>query len=311
MRRAVALLAVVAAALGAAGCGLGAGEGSDDVELTVTRDFGATAMSELPPSEVQGSETVMRYLQRTFDVETRYGGGFVQSINGIAGGRVDGRPVDWFYYVNGVEADKGSTSTKIYGGDRIWWDHHDWGATMRVPAVVGSYPEPFVHGLGGKKWPTRVECVKNGDKAPCEAVSERLGDEGVIAAQSLTGTSGGTEQLRVVVGPWSAVSSDYAAQLIDEGPQASGVYARFVAGGRRLELLDERGRVVRTAGPGTGLIAATRWEDQPPTWFVTGTDAAGVEAAVQALDEATLHRRFAVAVVDGRPVALPVEAPER
>ncbi|HEY8582363.1 MAG TPA: DUF4430 domain-containing protein [Capillimicrobium sp.] len=311
MRRAAALLATAVAALAAGGCGLGAGEGSEDVELRVTRDFGATSLSELPPSPVEGSETVMRLLQRKFEVETRYGGGFVQSINGIAGGREDGRPVDWFYYVNGVEADRGSTSTKIEGGDRIWWDHHDWGATMRTPAVVGSYPEPFVNGLGGKRWPTRVECVKNGDKEPCEAVSQALGDEGVIAAQSLTGTSGGTEQLRVLVGTWEEISSDYAAQLIDEGPQSSGVYARFADGGRELELLDARGRVARTAGAGTGLIAATRWQDQPPTWFVTGTDAAGVDAAVRALTEQRLGGRFAVAVEGGEDVALPVRGAPR
>lgn len=305
MRRLVALLGV-AAALVAGGCGVGAGEGSEDVELVVTRDFGASTMSELPPERAEGSETVMRLLQRHLDVETRYGGGFVQTINGVAGGRDDGRPVDWFFYVNGVEADQGSTSTQLHGGDRVWWDHHDWGATMRVPAVVGSYPEPFVSGLGGRRWPTRVECVKNGDKTACEAVSQRLGDLGVVAAQSLTGTSGGTEQLRVVVGPWSEVSSDYAAQLIDDGPQASGVFARFADGGRELELLDERGEVVRRSGAGTGLIAATRWEDQPPTWFVTGTDAAGVDAAVEAFDEASLRRTFALAVLGGRHVPLPV-----
>jgi hypothetical protein len=308
VRRLLAALAAGAALL-AAGCGAGAGEGSDDVSLVVTRDFGREVVSELPPGPVQGSETVMRLLQRHFDVKTRYGGGFVQEINGIAGGRQDGRLVDWFFYVNGVEADRGSTSIELQPGDRIWWDHHDWGATMRTPAVVGSYPEPFIHGLGGKRWPTRVECVKNGDKEPCEAVARKLGDVGVVAAQSLTGTSGGTEQLRVVVGPWDDVSSDYAARLIDEGPQVSGVFARFVQGGRRIELIDERGTTVRTAGPGAGLIAATRWEDQPPTWFVTGTDAAGVRAAVDALDEARLTRRFALAVVDGEDVALPLEAP--
>ena len=45
----------------------------------------------------------MRLLQRNFDVKTRYGGGFVQQIDGVAGGREGGRRVDWFYYVNGIE----------------------------------------------------------------------------------------------------------------------------------------------------------------------------------------------------------------
>jgi hypothetical protein len=43
---------------------------------------------------------------------------------------------------------------------------------------------------------------------------------------------------------------------------------------------------------------------------VTGTDAAGVAAAAGAFTARALERRFAVAVVGGRPVALP-EAPAR
>jgi hypothetical protein len=43
-------------------------------------------------------------------------------------------------------------------------------------------------------------------------------------------------------------------------------------------------------------------------WAVTGTDGAGVDAAARAFTERTLGRRFAVAVVGGRPVPLP-EAP--
>ena len=47
----------------------------------------------------------MRLLQRGFEVETRYGGAFVQEIDGVGGGRRGGRPVDWFFYVNGIEAE--------------------------------------------------------------------------------------------------------------------------------------------------------------------------------------------------------------
>ena len=90
---------------------------------------------------------------------------------------------------------------------------------------------------------------------------------------------------------------------------ASGVYARFENHGRTLALLDARGRVVRTAGAGAGLIAATRFLDQPPVWFVTGTDDAGVAAAVQAFNAATLDQHFALAVLGGAAVPLPATRP--
>ena len=90
----------------------------------------------------------MSLLIRNARVVTRYSGGFVQSIDGVSGGRERGRPVDWFYYVNGSEAPLGAAATVVHPGDHIWWDRHDWSQTDHVPAVVGSFPEPFVNGIG-------------------------------------------------------------------------------------------------------------------------------------------------------------------
>jgi hypothetical protein len=307
MRPLVPLLLVCALVLG--GCGLGSGKsGGDDVSLLVTRDYGSETLGEVGPTKVEGAETVMRLLQRNFKLETRYGGRFVQAIDGLAGGTEDGRPVDWFYYVNGVEADKGATDGKIHAGDRIWWDRRDWGAAQRVPAVVGSYPEPFKHGNDGKRWPTRVECVEGDEDGECQAVADKLSDEGVLAFKALVGTEGGNTNVRVLVGPWPKISFDRAGRQMDEGPGASGVFARFVDGGTKLQLLDATGKVRQTLGPGTGLIAATRWNDQPPTWFITGTDAAGVKQAVKALDEGTLGKHYALAVSQDTGIPLPVDA---
>ena len=98
MRAVLVVLLVLAAAL-LGGCGIGAGDDqAGGVTLNVTRDFGERDLGHAERDSVPGGETVMRLLERSFDVETRYGGGFVQQINGVAGGRLAGRPVDWFYY---------------------------------------------------------------------------------------------------------------------------------------------------------------------------------------------------------------------
>ena len=82
-------LGVVVAALVAVatpGCGLGPGESSDgEATLTVTRDYGAEPMLEATESEPSASETVIRFLDREAEITTRYGGGFVQSIDGVSG----------------------------------------------------------------------------------------------------------------------------------------------------------------------------------------------------------------------------------
>lgn len=308
MRRALLLLLVLFA-VAASGCGLGAGESKEGgATLLVTRDFGSRQVGTASANPIPGGETVMRMLQRDFDVETRYGGGFVQSINGIAGGRENGRPVDWFYFVNGILAEDGSAAHNVESGDKIWWDHRDWGATQDVRAVVGAFPEPFRSGVDGKRLPVRLDCANNAE-AECDDVARRLEDIGVSAGRSGAAGFGGEGVLRIKVGPWADIRRDSAVRQLEEGPRASGVFAKPNASGDAIELLDAEGKVERTLGPGGGLVAATRLGGEAPTWVVTGTDHVGVAAAAAQLQEEALRNNFAIAVEGGRPTALPLLPP--
>jgi hypothetical protein len=310
VRRLAPVVALLACTAALAACGLGAGKGVSGVQLTVTQDFGTRPLGRHEAADVPGGETVMRFLERNFKVTTRYGGGFVQSIDGLAGGEKGGRPVDWFYYVNGIEAPRGAASTKLVPGDRVWWDRHDWGTAMRVPAVVGSFPEPFLSGIKGRKLPVRLECESPSSPA-CDEAATQLTAIGVPASRAALGVLSQGRLLRVLVGRWPAVRRNQEIQAIEEGPARSGVFARIDAAGRRITALDPEGRAVRTLGPGAGLIAATRpfEEDETvagATWVVTGTDDAGVLAAARALDEGALQDKFALAVdPQGVAVALP------
>jgi hypothetical protein len=309
MTRGLLLVVAVLAALAAAGCGLGPGEqepARSGAQLVVTRDFGAEELGRSRLDSLPAGETVMRWLQRRFEVDTRYGGGFVQSIDGLAGGSENGRRHDWFFFVNGIESEVGAASRTVHAGDRVWWDHRDWSTAQRVPAVVGSFPEPFTSGIDGERLPVRIDCASSVDRE-CDEVERRLRDQGVVGvAKAGLGASSGIEILRIVVAPWSEARREPVAAQLERGPQASGVFARPAADGSEIELLDEAGEVRRTLGPGSGLVAAVRFGDQQPTWFVTGTDAAGVAAAAAALDEEVLHNSFAAAIEDGIAVPLPV-----
>ncbi|HYB27395.1 MAG TPA: DUF4430 domain-containing protein [Solirubrobacteraceae bacterium] len=299
-----ALASAIAVAL--AGCGLGAGKGTSDVAVTVTRDFGSVPVGSVVERSVPGSQTVMRLLERSFRVSTRYGGGFVESINGLSG---TSSRRDWFYYVNGIEASLGAAGTGVNKGDRIWWDLHDWSATDSIPAVVGSFPEPFVHGIDGRRYPTTLECASDTSSA-CQRVTSELDAIGVKVASQAPGAGGsGTDSLAVVVGTWRDIQSEFAASLIEQGPGSSGIYARFGGSdGSTLELLNPHGQVVRTLGAGAGLIAATANSSTAPVWIVTGTDAAGVSAAADALTPARLRYHFALAVDGQTDLPVPLEA---
>ena len=273
----------------------------------MTRDYGAERMLEATVDDPPETETVLRFLDREADITTRYGGGFVQSIDGVEGGQEATQSFDWFFYVNGIESSAGAADVRVYGGDRVWWDHRDWTAAMRVPAVVGSWPEPFAHGAEGKRFPTRIDCL--GEDESCSAVADRLESEGVAASIATEGAVSQGEVLRVVVGTWDEVRADRAAALIEDGPAASGVFADFEpagGGGYELVALDSGGEEATRASAGAGLVAAVREGEEQPTWVVTGSDQAGVDAAVELLDEDSLRDRYAVASAGGDELSLPV-----
>jgi hypothetical protein len=304
-RRSPAFGVALAALCALAGCGLGAGKAPRGTQLTVTREFGRQLLLGSRAPRVAGAETVMSLLRRNVKVSTRYGGGFVEQIDGLAGNASGGEPHDWFYYVNGVQAPKGAAETEVHQGDHVWWDLHDWSQAAEVPAVVGSFPEPFLAGIEGKRLPVRVECVEP-QSAPCNTVLDRLRALGVPAA--LAAISGGEARytLRVLVGPYAQLQIDPGARSIGRGPGQSGVYASFSPDGSKLTLLDPAGRGTLVLGPHAGLVAATRYHSEAPVWVVTGTDAVGVKLAAAAFDERSLRNRFALALrAPGVEVALP------
>ena len=178
MRPALVLLL----ALTLAGCG-GSGREHGTATLWVTRDRGAHVIFSGPvPAGSDGIRTVERELK----VTTRYGGRYLQSVNGLAGSLTQQR--DWFFFVNGIEGDRSAAEVKLRAGDVLWWDFRNWNArTMHVPVVAGAYPQPFlrsptsvvstnralaariakqVHGVVNAKRPLRNYIVIGGNLSP-------------------------------------------------------------------------------------------------------------------------------------------------
>jgi hypothetical protein len=251
------------------GCGVGQTGHRAPATLTVTRDFGARVVREV---QVKDGATVGALLRG----EPR-------------GAR----------FVNGVAADD---ATKVHGGDRVWADVAV--GVARTPGVVGSFPEPFLHGIDGRRLPVRVECA-DARGAVCRQIADSLSSLELPAARGGLQTARAPETLRVLVGPWRALRLDPAVNALERGPRASGVYARVAPDGRTVAVLDGHGRTTRTLGAGSGLVAAMKRPDDRPTWVVTGTDAAGVASAARAFEAGTLDHRFALAVSRDLPVALP------
>lgn len=137
MKRSLVLLL----ALVLAGCG-GGRRGHGTATLWVTQDRGARVMyTGTVPAGLDGIQAV----ERTVKVKTRYGGRYVQSINGVSGSLDDQR--DWFYFVDGIEGGRSAAEVHIQAGDILWWDYRHWTpSTMSIPVVAGAYPHPFIDG---------------------------------------------------------------------------------------------------------------------------------------------------------------------
>jgi hypothetical protein len=127
-----------------AGCGHER-TGSGTATLWITRDRGATVVLV---QNVPAGLTAMQALDKKADISTSYGGRFVQSIEGVEG--EPSKRQDWFWYLNGIWADRSAADYRLRPGDVEWWDFRSWSDETRESVVVGAFPEPFLHGWDGK-----------------------------------------------------------------------------------------------------------------------------------------------------------------
>jgi hypothetical protein len=296
------VFAALAAALGAGGCGIGNARGTNYASVQVTSDFGSHVLGRAIQTHVPGSETSVALTARHFKV-TRAADGAVRTI----GGHGEAGDAQWFGYINGIKPVAGVTPTYVHKGDHVWWDLHDASAAASIPAVVGAFPEPFTSGIGGKQFPTVLDCANNVQKA-CNAVGASLRKAGVKVSFQLLGGGSGSDSLAVVVGTWNDLKGVIAAELVAGGPAHSGVYARFVGStGQAIELENAAGDVVRTLHGSAGMVAATEQISlSQPTWLVTGTNVAGVAEAAKAFTAAKLRNHFAVTMQQGAVIPIPI-----
>jgi hypothetical protein len=166
------------AAVALAGCGaLGAPGSSGRATVWVTRDRGERL---LHVAKVPAGLSALQGLERVAKVSTRYGGRYVRSVDGV-GER--GRR-SWFYYVNGYLADRGAADYRLRAGDVEWWDFRSWRDPAQDPVVVGSFPEPFLHGYDGRRRPAVVAALDPANGF-VRAVARRLHARAMLATAAI------------------------------------------------------------------------------------------------------------------------------
>jgi hypothetical protein len=254
------------------------------VRVTVTRGFGARILLS---ARAAPGQSAMNALRRVAHVGTSYGGRFVSSINGLSGDLSGGDA--WLYFVNGIQADRGATAYTLHPGDREWWDYRYWGDLIQVPVAIGAWPDPFVHGFGGRVPPVSVT-------GPCS---------GQLAAALRT--AGATVTTRT--SPYRVVVQTFG--------QAAAALSPSLQQGRGLTVFLDGGRVMVSRGHGgaqpqpdaRGLIVGFQpggGSGSSAEVLIAGADrpAACAAAHTLATDPDAVHLDYAVATdAAGRVVA--------
>jgi hypothetical protein len=281
--------------------------------VIVTRSFSKPAI--LAETVAIGEDTTaLDALQVVARVETKYGGGFVSSIEGISTkyeGTAKERE-DWLFYINGISLSTGAGGYVLKDGDSQHWDYHDWSFRQFIPAIIGDFPEPFLHGIRGVVYPTLV-AYQSGFEEEARQIADSLGELGVpdVTQRSFVELSAGERETSnlVLVG-----TGDFEPiEELNEPWNRLGFFGHFEDGA--LVVFDSAGEVVNEYGAGTGLIQATQsiWNPkgvgagENVVWVVSGLDEAGVRSAVDILINHHDDYKYACAVVvtEGETLKVP------
>lgn len=276
---------------------------SSSVRVVVTGDFGKEIFVE-ETVVIGENTTTLDALQQVAEVETKYGGGFVNAINGISSEYegVNRSKRDWLFYINGMSTNIGAAQYILQDGDIEHWDFREWSFRQFVPAIIGDFPEPFLHGYRGIVYPT-VITYQDGWEGEAGQIANRLSQLGVenIYTESINELSADEKESSnlILLG-----SSDF--QLVEELNQPwdkLGFYCHFE--NSSLKVFSSTGDLAAEYEAGVGVIQATQNPWNPKgvggcenvVWMLSGLDETGVRAAIDVLINHYNDFKYACAVV--------------
>lgn len=242
-------------------------------------------------------------------VETAYGGSFVQALEGRSS-QGGSKRQDWFFFVNGTFADVGALDYRPLPGDLIWWDYHGWQPGQSSNAVIGAYPAPFIQGYEGQSASTLIVYAP-ASQNQAEALADSFRNLGVeVTLEAISQTWQPPRQgPTVVVGVWAHLSQTTYLAKLNEGVPRNGLFSQFQEDSISLRSAD--GQIQKTLTEEAGLIGALAQTggDQSPLWLVAGLDEAGLEKMVQLMVEnpGALNGCYSLALEGDQVYPLPLE----
>jgi len=283
----------------------GTGVAISKATVVVTKDFGKEVLLK-QTTGIEPGTTAMDALQMVAS--------FVSTISGVSSEywSANRSKKDWFFYINGISANTGALDYVLYPGDIEHWDFHNWGFHQFVPAIIGDFPEPFLHGYGGVAYPTII-AYQDGWGKDAEQIAYRLSQLGVasVSTASINELQADEKESSNLI-----LLGTIDCQLIEELNQIwskLGFYVHFQD--NNLQVFTPKGDLAAEYRAGAGVIQATQSTWNPKgigvcenvVWVVSGLDKAGVKNAVDAL--VTHHNNFkyacSVVIAGGEIIKVP------
>jgi hypothetical protein len=281
------------------------------IEIIVTKNYGDSIILSKNVGAERG-ETAMDGLEKVSDVTHNYGGGFVESINGIkstySGGK--GEKNDWFYFINGILSPIGASDYILHPGDIERWDFHYWGSNRMTTAIIADYPEPFAHGFHGRVKSTYI------------VYSDLLYDVAYDLQQSLN-TSGVSASLKLFHELSDSQKSNSNLILLDtadnelirelnNNAENIGWFIEFeneeiitfTEYGKKNLVFDHGSTIIATQNPWN---PKGNWNGENVVWVVSGITVEDVKKSVELLvnNPKNIENSVSIVLVDGNIYKVP------
>jgi hypothetical protein len=282
---------------------------NEAVQIIVSKDFGnETVFDKNIPFEEDTS--IMDIMQENFDIETAYGGGFVNAINGIKSGFTgakEKRKRDWFYYVNGILSQVGAGDFYLKPDDVVIWDYHDWSNNMYMSSIIGAYPKNFICDDEDAVEKTEIRYDKTYENES-KKLAVFLKDRGLTNLQlaNLDGKDIANEKVNtIMIGTWDEmVKIDYIKELY-ENRKKVGLFFNM---DNDIKALTFMGEVTKEYDKAAVIASIVKGYGSTGTlWLVTGNDENCIKRAVKLLYEKPeeLRGKFAAIVTEQEILNIP------
>jgi len=272
------------------------------VQISGAKNFGAETLFDQEIA-VSAGATAGDALGKVADLDMS--GDYIETIDGIRGDQ----KTYWFYYINGLMANTFAYGYQLQPGDVEYWDFHDWTFySMGPSAYLGAFPEPCLHGYGGKVAPTVVVCTAD-FQHEAGLLRDRLtalGVAGVLVEgpQALTVDEKEHDNILII-----ATAGQPLIASLNEQLKAHGTL--YFSGGQ-IMVRGLTGKDGQAFGPGYGVLDVIQnpwdprgsWACGSAVWAVTGLDATGVRRAARVLAGFPDGLRHVFALVVGKGMVI-------